>query len=67
MKKGFYEWKFNCGTHENYKPASKDPQRLIAAFSLLGRLKSGGGKKFLKKLMDNLIDQCDSSDNDEIK
>lgn len=66
MKKGFYEWRFNCGTHENYKPPSKDPQRLIAAFSLLGRLKSGGGKKFLKKLMDNLIDQCDSSDNEEL-
>jgi len=66
MKKGFYEWKFNCGSHENYKPPSRDPQRLIAAFALLGRLKSGGGKKFIKRLLDNLIDQCDS-DNDDIK
>ena len=64
LKKGFYEWRFNCGSHENYKPPSRDPQRLIAAFALLGRLKSGGGKKFLKRLMDNLIDQCDS-DNDD--
>ena len=55
-KGGFYEWKFNCGKHENYKPPSKDPQRLIAAFAFLGRLKSGGGKKILKQLIDNLLD-----------
>ena len=65
LKKGFYEWKFNCGYHENYKPPSKDPQRLIAAFALLGRLNTGAGKKFIKKLLDNLIDQCESDD-DEI-
>ncbi len=65
LKKGFYEWKFNCGTHENYKAPTKDAQRLIAAFAVLGRLKSGGGKKFLKKLMDSLIDQCEDSSEEE--
>ena len=56
---GFYEATFACGLHENYKPASRDPQRLIAAFAMLGRLKNGGGKKFLKKLLNSLIDQCE--------
>lgn len=62
---GFYEATFNCGSHENYKPASKNPQRLIAAFAMMGRLKSGGGKKFLKKLMNNLLDQCPEDDDEE--
>ena len=58
-KFGFYDATFDCGKHENYKPPSRDPQRLIAAFAILGRLKNGGGKKFLKKLLNSLIDQCD--------
>lgn len=58
-KFGFYESTFDCGKHQNYKPPTKDPQRLIAAFAILGRLKNGGGKKFLKKLLNNLIDQCE--------
>jgi hypothetical protein len=69
MKKGFYEWNFNCGSHENYcgshknyKPPSRDPQRLMAAFALVSRLRSGGGKKFVRKLLENLIDQCDIDD-----
>ena len=64
-KFGFYDARFNCGSHENYKPASKNPQRLIAAFSIMGRLNTGGGKKFLKKLMNNLIDKCEDDDDDK--
>jgi hypothetical protein len=64
-KFGFYEAVFNCGSHENYKPPSKNPQRLIAAFAIMGRLKSGGGKKFLKKLMNNLLDKCEDDDDDD--
>ena len=64
-KFGFYEATFNCGSHENYKPASKNPQRLITAFAMLGRLTSGGGKKFLKKLMNNLLDKCPDDDDEK--
>ena len=60
MKNGFYNWKFDCGYHENYKPPTRDSQRLIAAFAIMGRLASGGGKEFLRKLMNNLISQCDT-------
>jgi CRISPR/Cas system CSM-associated protein Csm2 small subunit len=28
----------------------------------MGRLNTGGGKKFLKKLMNNLIDKCEDDD-----
>ncbi len=59
-KNGFYNWRFNCGCHENFKPPTRDSQRLIAAFAIMGRLASGGGKEFLRKLMNNLISQCDS-------
>lgn len=64
---GFYEATFNCGAHENFKPPSKNPQRLITAFAMMGKLKSGGGKKFLKKLMNNLLDKCEdeNEDNDQ--
>ena len=65
LKFGFYETSFNCGSHENFKPPSKNPQKLIAAFAMLGRLKSGGGKKFLRKLMDNLIDKCEEEEDDD--
>ena len=58
-KYGFYEAKFNCGVHESYKPPQKNPQRLFAAFAMLGRLQNIGGKKFCKKLLNSLIDQCD--------
>lgn len=56
---GFYECSFNCGFHENFKPPTRNSQRLIAAFSLIGRLQKSGGKKFCKKLLNSLIDQCD--------
>lgn len=59
-KNGFYDREFNCGCHENSKPPTRDAQRLIAAFAIMGRLASGGGKKFFIKLMDNLISQCDT-------
>lgn len=64
-KFGFYEAAFNCGSHENYKPASKNAQRLIAAFAIMGRLKNGGGKKFLKKLMNNLLDKCEDDEQED--
>lgn len=54
----FYESKFSCYLHENYRRPSSDSQRLIAAFSIMGRLANGGGKSFLSKLMNNLIAQC---------
>lgn len=60
MKNGFFNWSFNCGAHENFKPPTKDSQRLIAAFAIMGRLNSGGGKVFLEKLMVSLIRQCDT-------
>ena len=60
MKNGFYNWKFNCGCHENFQPPTRDTQRLIAAFEIMGKLASGGGKEFLRKLMNNLISQCDT-------
>ena len=63
-KFGFYETRFDCGCHGNYKPPTRNPQRLIAAFAIMGRLKTGGGKKFLRKLMNSLIDQCDDNDDD---
>ena len=59
LKKGFYEWRFNCGYHENYKPPTRVTQRMIAAFSLVGRLETNAGKKFLRKLVNKLIDECD--------
>ena len=58
-KMGFYECTYNCGDHENYRPPSRNSQRLIAAFAILGRLEDSGGKKFTKKLLNALIDQCD--------
>ena len=57
-KNGFYNWKFNCGDHQNYKPPINDPQRLIGAFSVIGKLKNAVGKAFLKKLLNSLIDQA---------
>lgn len=62
IKQDFHSFKFNCNLHSNYLFPSKDVQRLIASFAILGRLKGGGGKKFIKKLMDSLIDNCDDSD-----
>ena len=59
IKNGFFNWRFNCGCHENFKPPTRDSQRLIAAFSIIGRLASGGGKVFISKLMNSLINQCD--------
>ena len=61
QKFGFYEEKFNCGLHETNKPPSRNPQRLIAAFAMFGRLQNSGGKKFCKKLLNSLIDQCDDN------
>ena len=57
-KNGFFCWKFNCGYHDNYKPPLNDPQRLIAAFSIVGRLTDPVGKEFLTELMVNLIAQA---------
>lgn len=62
----FYEAKFNCGGRHVYKPTTNDPQKLIAAFAIMGRLQTGGGKKFLKKLMNNLIEQSDDDDKYDI-
>ena len=55
----FFEATFKCGVHENYKPPSKNSQRIIAAFAMIGRLKNSGGKQFIKNLLNNLIDQCE--------
>ena len=70
IKFGFYEARYNCGSHDVFKPPTRNPQRLIAAFAIMGRLKTGGGKRFLRKLMNSLIDQCkdndDNDDNDDI-
>ena len=55
----FYDCTFRCQSHQNYKPPSKNAQRLIAAFAMIGRLSKAPDKKFIKNLMDNLIDQCD--------
>jgi len=60
LKNGFFNWSFNCGCHENFKPPIRDSQRLIAAFAIMGRLSNGGGKAFLEKLMVSLIRQCDT-------
>ena len=57
-KENFHNCLFECNYFNKILSPSKDPQRLIAAFAILGRLKSGGGKKFLRSLMNNLIDQC---------
>ena len=58
-KMGFYECTYNCGDHENFKPPSRSSQRLILAFAIIGRLKNSGGKRFARKLLNSLIDQCD--------
>ena len=58
-KFGFYEATFNCGYHEKYKPPTRNTQRLIAAFAMIGRLQNSGGKQFCRKLLNALIDQCD--------
>lgn len=55
----FFDDGFNCGFHENYKPPTRNSQRIIVSFALLGRLQSSGGKKFIRKLINSLIDQCD--------
>lgn len=60
IKNNFHSCKFNCNLHPNYLFPSKDCQRLIACFALLGRLRSEGGKKFLKNLLDSLLEDCDS-------
>jgi len=60
LKNNFFNWSFNCGHHENFKPPSRDSQRLIAAFAIMGRLANGGGKAFLSKLMNSLIQKCDT-------
>ena len=59
-KENFHNCLFECNYFNKKLSPSKDPQRIIVALAILGRLKSGGGKKFLRSLMDNLIDQCDS-------
>ena len=56
---GFYDYTFRCQIHQNYKPPSRDSQRLIAAFAMIGRFSRGPRKKFIRKLLNNLIDQCD--------
>ena len=59
-KKKFFDHEFNCGVHENLKPPSKDPQRIIMVFSkMAGELNNSGGKKFVHKLLNSLIEQCD--------
>ena len=59
-KENFHSCQFECSYFNRILFPSKDPQRIIAAFALFGRLKSGGGKKLFKSLLDNLIDECDS-------
>ena len=59
-KDNFFSCQFECSYFNNILSPSKDPQRIIAAFAILGRLITGGGKKFLKSFLNSLIDQCDS-------
>jgi len=59
IKKDFHSCKFNCNLHPNYLFPSKNCQSLICCFAIFGRLKTGDNK-FLKNLMNSLIDNCDS-------
>lgn len=58
-KWNFFDFKFNCGVHENNKPPARSSQTLIRAFAVLGRVGCSGEKIFVKKLLNSLIDQCD--------
>lgn len=62
----FYEAGFIlCNHHNTFKPPWRDPQKIISAFELYGRLGTNGGKRFVTKLLDNLIDQCDKSEDSD--
>ena len=53
----FFDRKFKCQKHGDYKPPSRDGQRLIAAFSNL--VPKTQTKKFIRALMFNLLEQYD--------
>lgn len=58
-KKCFFDWKFDCGIHNNNYEPTHNEQKLIGAFSIIGRLsKSNVGKKFLSAFMKSLIDKA---------
>ena len=53
----FFDRKFKCQKHVDYKPPSRDSCRLITAFSIL--VSKTQARKFMRILINNLLEQCD--------